>query len=1011
MGKSDQMTSNYLHTSMIAVLLLLMGTWLDKEINVNKITPELQEILQSAPNEVHTVFVLLKDQVAVELMFAEMKKTNLPVEERAKQVIEALQKKAALTQSEVKNKLTQLKGIQQFQAYWITNVFEVTANVAAIQAINKWDEVNIIEPIVPPTLFNSKVAVSPAMPVPNGTELGLRAINAPRMWRLGYTGYGRKVLVIDSGQNIEHPALKPNFWGHNTARSRAWTGTAKPDDCGDYHGTHVTGIAVGLDRTTNDTIGVAFNARWMGSPFPFTGENSCDLKQYGIGQTSSLAHFEWALNPDGNPNTTDDMPDVINNSWGSQQTTCLQTFRNSMIAIEIAGIASVWAAGNSGPDARSSSMQANLNITIVNSFAVGSVDPGRNNIISDFSSRGPSTCGGNGALAIKPEVVAPGQSSGFVRSAGRDANYIQQGGTSQAAPHVAGALLLLKEAFPFLSGEDLKLAIYFSARDLGEPGEDNNYGMGLIDVFAAYNYLINQGHTPVPPVSAANDVILLDVKTEKSVLCRGTVDLSINIENVTRNNLNNLQVRYFTTDNPANVKTHQWTGNLCVNCTTSATLPALENIIPGDYELVVEISNPNGQTDERSLNNRMIHTFKVIDLPAVDAKTAPLHDQTACRNTHILLTSNTPLAENQKITWHSRLEKGVKLGEGSTFLTAPITSSNAIFYADLVTSYKTGRENLVQGQNNGLNVESGGLVFNAIQPFTLVSVKVYAEETGGRFVRLLDAEGKTLQQRIVRFEIGEQRVTLNFDVPAGEGYQLVLASGRPVYHSNEGTRFPYEVPGVVRITRSTEAPFFLRYLFFYDWEIEVSHGCGRTAVPINTDLTANAPVVLIESSTNSITLQEGGNIIFIDRSSNVRTRLWDFGDGTNSNIANPTHTYRAAGTYTVFLTIENTNGCVNTASVQIKVTDESTSSTNDPSEKLKVRIFPNPTQQQLNIITPNSRQVELRMVDLMGRIVMTKTFGGDQTMLNIHELPAGIYYIWLNIDGKQWVEKVVKANY
>ncbi|NJK84402.1 MAG: S8 family serine peptidase, partial [Saprospiraceae bacterium] len=260
------MTSNYLHTSVVTVLLLLTGTWLNKEAITNKITPELREILQSAPDEVHTVFVLLKDQIEVELMFAEMKKANLPVEARAKQLIQALQKKAALTQGTVKNKLTQLKGVQRFHAYWITNVFEVTADAAAIEAINQWQEVDLIEPVVAPTLFHSEVEAAPNLPTPNGTELGLRAINAPRMWRLGYTGYGRKVLLIDSGQNVAHPALKANFWGHNTGRANAWTGTATPDDCGDHHGTHVTGIAVGLDRTTNDTIGVAFNARWMGSP-------------------------------------------------------------------------------------------------------------------------------------------------------------------------------------------------------------------------------------------------------------------------------------------------------------------------------------------------------------------------------------------------------------------------------------------------------------------------------------------------------------------------------------------------------------------------------------------------------------------------------------------------------------------------------------------------------------------------------------------------------------------------
>ena len=68
-----------------------------------------------------------------------------------------------------------------------------------------------------------------------------------------------------------------------------------------------------------------------------------------------------------------------------------------------------------------------------------------------------------------------------------------------AAPHVSGALLLLKEAFPNLSGEALMLALYYTCTDLGIPGEDNNYGMGVISLPAAYEYLIQRGHTPTPP--------------------------------------------------------------------------------------------------------------------------------------------------------------------------------------------------------------------------------------------------------------------------------------------------------------------------------------------------------------------------------------------------------------------------------------------------------------------------------------------------------------------------------
>jgi hypothetical protein len=61
---------------------------------------------------------------------------------------------------------------------------------------------------------------------------------------------------------------------------------------------------LGLDRKTNDTIGVAFNASWIG------GAILC-----GVGTADNIGAFEWAVDPDGDDDTTDDIPDVINNSW------------------------------------------------------------------------------------------------------------------------------------------------------------------------------------------------------------------------------------------------------------------------------------------------------------------------------------------------------------------------------------------------------------------------------------------------------------------------------------------------------------------------------------------------------------------------------------------------------------------------------------------------------------------------------------------------------------------------
>src|SRR5690606_22491680 len=142
------------------------------------------------------------------------------------------------------------------------------------------------------------------------------------------------------------------------------------------------------------------------------------------------------------------------------------------------------------------------NFDLVSSFSVGNVSQSAPFAIAGSSSRGPSQCGGEGSLLIKPEVSAPGIN---VRSSYLNGSYAQLTGTSMSAPHVSGAVLLLKEAFPFLSGDIILMALYLTAFDLGEPGEDNDYGMGLIDVLAAYNYLIDEGYTPVPPVTNQTD--------------------------------------------------------------------------------------------------------------------------------------------------------------------------------------------------------------------------------------------------------------------------------------------------------------------------------------------------------------------------------------------------------------------------------------------------------------------------------------------------------------------------
>lgn len=60
---------------------------------------------------------------------------------------------------------------------------------------------------------------------------------------------------------------------------------------------------------------------------------------------------------------------------------------------------------------------------------------------------------------------------------------------------------------------------------------------------------------------------------------------------------------------------------------------------------------------------------------------------------------------------------------------------------------------------------------------------------------------------------------------------------------------------------------------------------------------------------------------FSNESINFEEAAWDFGDGETSTEDSPSHTYTEGGTYTVTLTVTNSEGESNEASQQITITD------------------------------------------------------------------------------------------
>lgn len=992
-----------------AILLLLLTV--STQAQSNKIDPALLQRMTDDPNAYQGVIIDLADQVDTRAMLAAFEAERTPLAERSYQVITRLQAKADATQPTVLARLQQLAGADASSIYpiWISNSIFVRANAAAIGRMADWPEVGIL-------LWNAPVEI--IQPVgrevvaagPNGKEVGLSAIKAPFMWNLGYTGYGRKALVIDTGDDGEHPALISNFWGNQVPAAQAWNGSKYPEDCAD-HGTHVTGTVCGIDRKTNDTIGVAFNAHWMGGPmqFPVGSDLGCAAS---FNQTvfSNIATMQWAINPDGNAGTTADQPDVVNCSWRSPNFGCgITQAINVLNAVEAAGIAVVWAQGNEGPAASTVSSGAAMNMDLVNTFSVGAVD-GANAAfpIADFSSRGPTPCGGSGALFIKPEVCAPGVS---VRSATPGGGYQSFNGTSMAAPHVAGAVVLLRDAFPYLSGIQIKLALYNSAIDLGAVGEDNNYGKGMINLEAAYNYLILQGNTPVTPPASDRDVITIDVNVTGR--CNGPVGATVTFENAGAQPITSLQIQYGIEGGAPQI--FNWNGSLAPNAFTTVTLPDLSGVIPGDRIYVVELLNPNGQADPRPLNNRFRRPFTMANENYPSAAVTVQQMQPLCTGSRALLEYTGSLLPQEKVQWYTSSVAVNPTLEAPQYLTPPL-ALNPTYFVSTTGVYKVGKVDLT-GNSTG-NSADGALVFNAAKPFVLKSAKIFADQTGVRVVKLLDRDGNTIvTKNLIVTQTGEQRVTLNINIPVGDAMRLSVGTNALKFVLSP-TGYPYSVPGVVNIYAGSppgsSGTTTLYYYYLFDWEIEVPSVCGRVQVPIQVS-TQTAPAVSFSTSADTTYLSGGGQIVCTDQTAGAVSHFWTFGNGQTSTAAAPTATYTQTGNYLVRLISAVSNGCSNVAEKNIVVLQTSSASDLPGNLSGNVLLYPNPANEEvvLAISEFEPGALELGIIDLLGRTVRsvsTAGFTADKMLrIDVANLPSGMYTVLLSLQGKPyWSGKFFK---
>ncbi len=275
-------------------------------------------------------------------------------------------------------------------------------------------------------------------------------LRLPQAHKLAH-GANVTVAVIDSGIDVRHP----EFAGAMVTSFDALGSKEGPH----VHGTGVAGAIVSHARL----MGSAPAARILAIRAFGAAPKGAESTSYVILKGLDYAAAHGAQ--------------IVNMSFAGPKDALIE---RGIAAIAAKGIVMVAAAGNAGPKSPPLYPAADTNV-----IAVSATDA--QDKLFAASNRG-------GYIAISApgvEIFLPAP----------DEKYQMTSGTSFSAAYISGLAALMLERNPALKPDEVRAILMKTARDLGPPGRDDQFGAGEADAFAAVSAVSTAQAVPVAEVS------------------------------------------------------------------------------------------------------------------------------------------------------------------------------------------------------------------------------------------------------------------------------------------------------------------------------------------------------------------------------------------------------------------------------------------------------------------------------------------------------------------------------
>lgn len=259
------------------------------------------------------------------------------------------------------------------------------------------------------------------------------------------------------------------------------------------------------------------------------------------------------------------------------------------------------------------------------------------------------------------------------------------------------------------------------------------------------------------------------------------------------------------------------------------------------------------------------------------------------------------------------------------------------------------------------------------------------------FIYVKDNGQKPIVTGVPAIVCPDTNLSLSASVSSPGTYDFLWYKSGQLTPIGSGSTFPYTVTGTeVLQCRSVNSPF----------------GCRSEATLVEIKTPFNSGSITVDKSL----IGPGEPVKFsTDATQAGNTFNWKFGDGATSVEYSPIHFYYQLGDHIVELVITSTLGCSQTLTYN-KITvqgDPIQIVTNVQNQKERFTVHPNPVNRFLFI--SQARNLELRdfeLYDFSGRALPVHlSKEGNEIMLDVSDLPSGLYVLKLNlIDGQELIK-------